>query len=142
MTSHAYFFTLYRYLKFDPRPDDAPPPDKDKFLRGLQELNKPVHQLVGAKPTTSMWEWLLRFSYQEALSEDRRTVLQELVGQMFSRLEVELTPHLQDPLSNLAGVHVSGTEEQSESFLWHEIRTLRITGKHVFSGRSIYKGHR
>ena len=40
-----------RYLRFDPRPENAPPADKDKFLRGLQEL-KPL-------PATCMWEKLL-----------------------------------------------------------------------------------
>ena len=31
-----------------------------------------------------------------------------------------------DPLSTASGAHVTGTEQQSESDLWHQIRKLRI----------------
>ena len=85
-----------------------------------------------------MWESLLRFSYADyPLDDERKKDLRELVGQLFSRLELEIFPHLHDALSNESGVHVSGTEEQANSAdtdegkrsLWEELRALRITGE-------------
>ena len=43
-----------RYLNFDPRPENAPLPDTDSFLRDLQELRG-----------NSMWSRLLRYKYDD-----------------------------------------------------------------------------
>ena len=51
-----------RYVEFDPRPENATPPDKDSFLRNIQEL--PGH------PNT-MWGTILRFNYEDHDLEGR-----------------------------------------------------------------------
>ena len=57
-------------------------------------------------------------------------MLQNLAQQMISNLcdEAEEYSLVHDELSASSGIHVKGTEGQSESPLWHEIRAFRITG--------------
>ena len=115
-----------RYESFDPRPKDAPPPDTDRFLRGLQELPAKVPYYL---PTNTMWGKLLRFNYKNREpSDERKAVLIEQVFQMLAALAHDVRGHLLNPLSTLSGVHVGGTEDQSESDLWHNLRKIRITG--------------
>ena len=75
-----------------------------------------------------MWGKLLRFKYENNLSDERRAVLNQLVFKMLSHFAHDVQGYLTDPLSTVSGVHVGGTEEQSESDLWHSLRSMRITG--------------
>ena len=76
--------------------------------------------------------WSVRSGMVECISlklfSDRREVLSELVRQMLEGFATDIPMYLGDPLSTSAGVHVTGTEGQSESDLWHKLRALRITG--------------
>ena len=113
-----------RVLVFDPRPENSrrtSNKEKDFFLRNLQE----------AKLNT-MWEKLLVFHYQNyELSSDREEVLRENVGQVISNFKKAVQQHFLNDLSNSVSVHVSGTESQSASKLWHQMRFLRITASTV-----------
>ena len=113
-----------RYLSFDPRPDNPPPPDTDRFLRNLQEQRG-----------NAMWEKLLRYKYKDyPLSDDRKHVVRSLVDKMMAAQTSEMlewsefSEYFEDPLSTSSGVHALGTEDQSESQLWHSVRKMRVTG--------------
>ena len=75
-----------------------------------------------------MWGKLLRFKYKDVLSDERKAVLQALVLDMLSNFQDEVMKHLTDSFSTASGVHVTGTEDQSESDLWHSLRRMRVTG--------------
>jgi hypothetical protein len=122
---HVLFFFSYsrtkrqdRYLGFDPRPSDCQAVDTDGFLRDLQSLPKPT-----------MWEQLLFFSYKDyELEASRRIVLHLQVAALMANMKDILCWAPNSALSTSCGLHVDGTEEQSECKLWHELRGLRVTG--------------
>ena len=107
-----------RYLAFDPRPENAPPPDINNFLQDLQML-----------APNSMFEHIFRYTYEDyPLDANRQQLLGALICQMLAAFASDVFPYFEDPLSTESGVHVTGTEEQGQSDLWHKLRSLRITG--------------
>ena len=52
----------------------------------------------------------------------------EIPQDYFKIKNCEIPRYLDDPLSTSAGIHVTGTENQNDSELWHSLRFLRITG--------------
>ena len=52
-----------RYVNFDPRPENAQPPNDEEFLRDLQSLARPYEPGKGC-----MWEKLLRYNYQDQVT--------------------------------------------------------------------------
>jgi hypothetical protein len=68
---------LDRYANFDPRPDDRRKVDSEEFLRDLQVL-----------PTTTMWERLLFYNYDDyELEANKRTILECQAQGLISHLQ-------------------------------------------------------
>jgi hypothetical protein len=105
-----------RYLKFDPCPSSTEM-NSDTFLRGIQSLHG-----------SCMWENLIFFTYEDYdLDDKRKAVLHQQVKMFEDGLGNDIERYSADPLSNDDGVHVSGSEEQSDSVEWKEARRFRVT---------------
>jgi hypothetical protein len=75
-----------------------------------------------------MWEKLMKFEYGDYdLDQSQVEVLKVQVKAMQSHLQEAVALYDGDPLSTAAGVHITGTEDQSDCAFWHEQRALRIT---------------
>jgi hypothetical protein len=75
-----------------------------------------------------MWERLLVFPYEDyELEANRRSVLQIQVKSLISNLQDAINDRT-SWLDTDMGAHIDGTEEQSESPLWHKLRSFRVTG--------------
>ena len=62
-----------------------------------------------------------------ALDQSRFDVLQTLSEKFIESLIADTRQYIDDPLSNLEAIHVTGTEEQSRCFKWFQKRFLLIT---------------
>ena len=62
-----------------------------------------------------------------ALDQSRFDVLAKLTEEFIESLNADTRQYIDDPLSNVEAVHVTGTEEQSRCFKWFQKRFLLIT---------------
>ena len=70
----------------------------------------------------------MKITYEDYDIDDARLeVLLSLAEDFLLALEKDVRKYDNDPMSNSKAVHVSGTEEQSNCFLWFKKRVLLIT---------------
>jgi hypothetical protein len=76
-----------------------------------------------------MWSRLLNFNYDDyEIETPRKSVLENQVQQLLANFQDVIHSNLHAPLSTDCGVHIDGTEQQSDCELWHDLRRMRITG--------------
>ena len=109
---------------WDPRPkhlQETKQQEIDFFIKDLQ-----ISQL------NSMWQQLLVFEYDDyPLLPSREILLKQQVREAVEHFSVNLMPFATDSKSNSLGIHITGTEEQSDCDLWRKTRLLRVTASNV-----------
>ena len=92
-----------------------------------KEVNDFILELQTTCPK-SMWLDVLKIKYDDyQVDQPRQKILLELVTQFIQNLARQVERYEEDLLSNHSVIHITGTEEQASSDLWHNMRQYRVT---------------
>jgi hypothetical protein len=80
-------------------------------------------------PKKTMWGRILFFPYEDyKLDSNRKSVLKILAENLIANLSDVVMENTNNIFSSAWGVHVTGTEDQAASPIWHSLRAVRISG--------------